>query len=127
MRRKIYASLFILTAVILAGLTEPVSGETVQYEFRGKRDPFVPLVGMDRPTVTKLEDISSVDDIKLEGIAFAGGKRIALLNGEVLKEGDRVGDVEMKAVANKFVTISISGKSYDIYLPGEEGGSNSGK
>ena len=94
-----------------------------KYESRGKRDPFVPLVGGSRPTVVKLEDITSADDVKVEGIAIgAQGKKVAILNAEVLKEGDKVGEVELIKVEKKSVTISIGGKSYNLYLPGEEGG-----
>ncbi len=99
-----------------------------KYESRGKRDPFVPLVGGSRPTVVKLEDITSAEDIKVEGIAIgAKGKKVAILNAEFLREGDKVGEVELKKIENKFVTISIGGKSYNIYLPGEEGGVKSEK
>jgi hypothetical protein len=94
-----------------------------KYESKGKRDPFVPLIGGSRPTVVKLEDITSAEDVKVEGIAVgAHGKKVAILNGEVLKESDKVGEVELIKVEKKFVTISIGGKSYNLYLPGEEGG-----
>lgn len=97
--------------------------EGFKYESYGKRDPFVPLVGGSRPAIVKLEDITSADDVKVEGTAIgANGKKVAILNGEVLKEGDKVGEIELKKVEKKSVTISIGGKSYDLYLPGEEGG-----
>lgn len=100
----------------------------VRYESRGRRDPFVPLIGMDRPAATRLEDVSSIADIKLEGIAVkAEGKKAAILNGEVLKEGDKVGEVELVKITNKYVTILVGGKSYDVNLSEEEGGMKSGK
>ena len=103
-------------------------GEGFKYESRGKRDPFVPLVGASKPVVVKLEDITSAEDIKVEGIATgAEGKRVAILNGEVLKENDKVGEVTLVRVEKKFVTISIGGKSYNLYLPGEEEGVKSEK
>jgi hypothetical protein len=99
-----------------------------KYESKGKRDPFVPLVGGSRPTVIKLEDITSAEDVKIEGIATgAKGKKVAILNGEFLKEGDKVGEVELVKVEKKFVTISIGPKSYNLYLPGEDGGTKSEK
>jgi hypothetical protein len=114
-------------ASFLVCATEISRAADFRYDSRGKRDPFVPLIGMDRPAVTKLEDIASIDDIRLEGIASGGGKTVAILNGEALKEGDRAGDVELKKIGKKQVTILIGGKPYDVYLPGEEGGSKSGR
>jgi hypothetical protein len=114
------AAVFLFTAVpclIHAGF---------QYEARGKRDPFVPLVGGSRPVSLKLEDITSAEDVKVEGIAVgASGRRIVILNGEVLKENDKVGEVQVKNIYKTSVTIVIGGKSYDLYLSGEEGGQKS--
>jgi hypothetical protein len=122
------APLKIAVFFLALAMTAYVYAEGFQYESRGKRDPFVALIGSDRPTVTKLEDISSVDDVKLEGIAIDGkGRQIVILNGETLKENDKVGDVELKKIGKKSITILIGGKSYDIYLPGEEGGIKGGK
>jgi len=99
-----------------------------KYESRGKRDPFVPLVGGTRPTITRLEDVTSVDDVKVEGIAVgAQGKKVVMMNGEMLKENDKVGEVEVRKIEKKFVIILIGGKSYNLYLPGEEGGAKSEK
>lgn len=92
-----------------------------QYESRGKRDPFVPLVGIERPAVVRLADIMSVEDVKLEGIAIgAKGMKTAIINGELVKEGYKAGDVEVKSIKNRTVTIAITGKDYNISLA-EEG------
>jgi hypothetical protein len=110
----------------LAQISSPA--DAFQYESKGKRDPFVPLVGMDRPAVARLEDVSSADDLKLVGLAVgSGGRKVAVLNGEAMKEGDRVGEVELKRVNKKSATIAIGGRSYEIFLPGEEGGAKGGK
>jgi hypothetical protein len=115
--------LFLVLAIVASSYAEGF-----QYESRGKRDPFVPLVGMDRPTVTRLEDVTSADDVKLEGIATgAGGIQVAMVNGELLKEGSKVGEVEIGKISKKHITILIGQKAYDIYLPGEEGGTKGGK
>jgi hypothetical protein len=120
------ALLFAIALILIAA--QCVMGEGFKYESRGKRDPFVPLVGGSRPTVIKLEDITSSEDVKVEGIAIgAQGKKVAILNGEVLKEGDKVGEVELKKIEKKSITISIGGKSYNLYLAGEEGGAKGEK
>jgi len=93
-----------------------------QYEAHGKRDPFVSLVGPEKTTSLKLEDIMSVDDVRLEGIATgAKGSMTAIINGEILKQGDKVGEVEMRKISTRSVTIAIGGNTYEIKLP-EQGG-----
>lgn len=124
-RKMAYAlCLSLLATAVFAGLG---AGESFNYESRGRRDPFVPLVGMDKPAVSRLEDVTSIADLRLEGIASAPkGKLVAILNGEIVKEGDRFGDIEIKKITKKTVTIMMGGKNYDKDLT-EEGGSKSGR
>jgi hypothetical protein len=120
--------LLLIAFALLISLAQCALCDGFKYESRGKRDPFVPLVGGSRPVVVKLEDITSAEDVKVEGIAVgAQGKKVAILNAEVLKEGDKVGEVELKKIEKKSVIILIGGKSYNLYLPGEEGGAKSEK
>lgn len=97
------------------------------YEPHGKRDPFVPLVGPERPTIVRLEDITSIDDVSLEGIVSGPkGTKAAIINGEMLKEHERIGDLEIKDITKRKVTLIISGKEYNKNLP-EEGGIKNGQ
>lgn len=96
--------------------------DNFQYDPHGRRDPFVPLMGVEKQGFGRVEDISSIEDVHLEGVAIgANGKRVAIINGEMLKENSKVGDFEVKKVEKKSVTVSIAGKIYDLVLP-EEGG-----
>ncbi|MBU0605221.1 MAG: hypothetical protein KKH77_02905 [Candidatus Omnitrophica bacterium] len=119
-------SLFI--ALALSALSGAFSAaDDYKYESRGKRDPFVPLVGINRPAVSKLEDVTSIADVKVEGIVSAsGGRMAAILNDQIVRQGDRFGDIEIKKITKKAVTIVMGGKNYDIMLI-EEGGSKSGR
>lgn len=114
----------VFLAAVLLGIfldSSAIAGE-LKYEMRGRRDPFVPLVGQDKPSVVKLEDVTSVDDIKLEGIAVgAGGKSMVMINGELLKENSKVGDIKIISITNTGVKLSLSGNIHDIKLP-QEGG-----
>lgn len=120
-------SFMFLSLAAAITLIPPAAGDDYRYESRGRRDPFVPLVGMDRPTVSKLEDVVSITDLKLEGIASSpAGKPIAILNGEIVKEGDRFGIIDIKKITKKTVTVVMGGRQYDKDLS-EEGGTNSGR
>lgn len=113
---------FAVCVVMIAGSASYTSPKASAYEPHGRRDPFVPLIGKERPTVVRIEDVMSIDDLKLEGIAIgAKGERIAILNGEMLKEKKKIGDLEVKKITKRTVTISISGQDHIIKLS-EEGG-----
>lgn len=117
---------FVVTLISLgmlfAGMTLSVFGENFHYYSHGKRDPFVPLVGREKPAVMKLEDITSAEEVKLEGIVGTGDKRSAIVNGEIMEEGDKVGEIEIKKITKRAVTMTISDAEYTIPLYEEGGG-----
>ena len=99
--------------------------DAYQYEARGKRDPFVPLLGQGGKSsaVVSLEDAVTIADVKLEGIASdAKGRRVAILNGEIVKEGSLIGLVRTVKIDAKSVSLLVGGKEYTVNLF-EEGGS----
>ena len=117
MNRILLIALFFLTIQTTIG-----DCESFKYEPHGRRDPFVPLIGQDKIQAAVLSDISSVEDIKLEGIATsADGRRTAIMNGEIVKEGERIGEVEIKKIGHKSVIFLLNGKESKVSLP-EEGG-----
>ena len=100
-----------------------IKAEQFRYYSHGKRDPFVPLIGQDKASsVVALSEIMSIDDVELEGIAAQTlGEKAAIINGELVKENFRAGELEIKKITKNSVTLTISGKEYTINLP-EEGG-----
>ena len=110
---------FVLMAVILITVLSVSAAQAA------KRDPFVPLIGQEKTQVTGLSDVASIEDIRLEGIAAgADGKKAVMMNGEILNENEKIGEVEVKKIETKSVTILISGKAFSLELP-EEGGAKS--
>lgn len=114
------------SVVVCALLSEAQrgAGDAHRYEARGKRDPFVPLLGQGKASaVPGLADVITVDDIFLAGIARDGsGTARAFLNGELVGEGTVVGVVEIVAIEPKGVTLLVGGKEYTITLLDEEAG-----
>ncbi|MDD5428101.1 MAG: hypothetical protein PHI58_02565 [Candidatus Omnitrophica bacterium] len=124
MKKKIFFAVLVLMSAAIAGL---LTAEQFKYDARGKRDPFVPLIGQDKSSAGSmpLAEISSIDEIVLEGIAGeAAGKRTAIMNGELVKENSRYGDIVVKKITKDSVLITVSGKEYTVNLP-EEGGRKS--
>ena len=119
--------LAIVIAIVVAWAPRLFS-ESYQYSSHGKRDPFIPIVGVDRPAVVDLDDAVSIDDIRLEGIATgARGEPVAIVNGKVYREGAKAGEVELVKIGKKSITIMLGGKSHERFLAGEEGGNKGGE
>ena len=112
--------------MILFCFPDLIKAEQVAYDPHGKRDPMVPLIGQEKQGgASKFSEIASIDDVRLEGIAGEdAGNRTAIINGELVKENFRSGEVEVEKIENNSVTLTISGKEFTIKLP-EEGGRKS--
>lgn len=121
MQRKIsFTSAALLTAVVFL-FAQKSPCQIFKYDARGKRDPFIPLIGaLKRVKVSGLENVVSVDDIKLQGIAVGpGGKKTIVINGRMMKEGDRAGVVEILKIDKRSVTLVVGGAEYSVNLSKE--------
>ena len=115
--------IFILLITAFVQFSFLYNAEAFQYESKGKRDPFVPLVGAEKPTAARLADVTSIEDMKLEGIATgAKGEAVAIINGELVKTGEKVGDITITSVTKSSVTLNIGGKVHELKLQEEGGG-----
>ena len=112
----------IFFSVVTAVTFVSYGAEKFIYDSRGKRDPMVPLIGQEKITgAVKLADVASIDDIKLEGIAgITTGSKSAIINGELVKEKYRAGEIEIKKITKNSVLLTIGGKEYNIKLIEEE-------
>jgi len=121
-KKKVVSVIVISAAAIVLATVISTHGQSFKYEAKGKRDPFLPLVGQERQKASSLADIISIEDAVLEGIAIgAAGQKMAMINGEMVKEGDKAGEVLIKHITKSSVTLSIGGKDFNLKLP-EEGG-----
>ncbi len=78
------------------------------YEASAKRDPFVPLVTGEREAVRGLYGAETIDDLNVEGIVFdAKEGSVAIVNGEIVREGEVWDNV-------KIVTIQPNGVLFEI-------------
>ena len=115
---------FSITLVSMGVFLFSSRAEQFIYDSHGKRDPFVPLIGQERSTgMVPFSEIVSVEDVKLEGIAggMTGNNKSAIINGELIKEGFKSGEVTLNKIDKKSVILLISGKEYTVNLPDEGG------
>lgn len=111
---------FIFALISAALMAVATGAEDFKYESRGRRDPFVSLVGPEKASTAILSDVTSIDEIELEGIAIgAEGRAVVIMNGEMLRENDKVGNLEIKKITKSEVHLLIGGKEYVLNLAQE--------
>ncbi len=95
-----------------------ISGAACEYKSYGRRDPFVPLVGVSgTAAMGGLHNIISVEDVSFHGTVIdADGKKAAVINGEILRQGDRVHSVLLESVGENEITIMINDKKHRLKL-----------
>ena len=104
------------------GYCADITDDPIIYSAKGKRDPFVSLIGQEKNKIISLEGITSIDELTLEGIAIgAGGKQVAILNGQMVKDNDKFGSLVVKKISRKSVLVSIDGKDYSLNIQEQEG------
>ncbi|NQT06522.1 MAG: hypothetical protein HQ575_03175 [Candidatus Omnitrophica bacterium] len=115
---KIIAMLIFLAVSVQAPVYISVQAEEYFiYDQNDNRDPFIPLITKGREKSTRLSDVRTADDITLEGIAWdPGGSSIAVINNVIVVEGQEEGDVKIKKIEKKSVTLIINGVETQVGL-----------
>ena len=116
MRARLYFW-FLVFGILFSACLALYSEEEYVYDSRGRRDPFVPLLGVTSGTVESLDDVISIDDINLQGIASdSAGKKAAIINGEMIKEGQTIGRVTLKKILHEKIILMIDEEEYKVNI-----------
>lgn len=92
-------------------------GEFV-YDAKGKRNPFIPLVTSKGELLLEKEE--NIAGILLEGIIYdKNGLSYAIVNGEVVKVGDKIGDYQILKVEKNKVIFIKEGQISEVELKEE--------
>ena len=105
-------------AVICSGAAE----KAFEHNSHGKRDPFVPLVGVAKEgSAGGAWGVFSIDDVVLQGITLGpGGERCVIINGEIMKEGDKMGLLSVRSIGSNEVILQIEDKTFEKRLYEEQ-------
>ncbi len=111
-------SLLILAAALVFSVCTEGASFAYEYAAHGRRDPFVPLVGVEKGAAASgLVGVYSIEDVSLQGIVNGpGGKKGAIINGEFVKEGDKVERVYIESVGDNVVVIKIDEDRHELKL-----------
>ena len=100
---------------------ELVEGKPFVYNDAGKRDPFWPLVSETGAILRYDESALSASDMTLMGVLTGSdNKRVAVINGTIVKEGDMLGTFKVKRVASAFVVLDNGQEEIQLRLRKEE-------
>lgn len=117
------------------GVSSVASAQTGAYDAEGKRNPFIPLVGEDGRLLRlsgSVADATSAGDtsgsvpasveLRVEGVAVdPNGGSFAVVNDEIVKQGDMVGGHTVSVIAADRVIFEKNGDRVEIIVHKEEG------
>lgn len=97
--------------------SEVFADDAFKYNAKGKRDPFVPLISESGGYASDAYEASAVEDIRLEGIVWDDVRgSIAIINGEIVKEGEVIGSIKALKINKDSVIFDVGGESIKLDL-----------
>jgi hypothetical protein len=114
-----YLTKQVILVLSISGIAlSPVfAGEEFKYNANSRRDPFIPLISETGGYASDAYEASAIEDIRLEGIVWDDVKgSIAIINGEIAKEGDYLGSVKILKINKDSVIFDVNGESVNIEL-----------
>ncbi|MBU4304658.1 MAG: hypothetical protein KJ893_03385 [Candidatus Omnitrophica bacterium] len=113
LRSKLTVFLVILTL----GRTVSAQEQAFVYQSNGKRDPFMTLVTKDGRILPGARVAAETENIELEGVIWdPQGRSVAIINGNLLKEQERFGSMQILKIRKESVIIQKEGKVLVINL-----------
>lgn len=107
---------FVLAVCVSPVVFAPADGGAFVYDDHSQRDPFVPQVSAAGTVVTYEADLTA-GDMVLEGIvADAQGNNMAVINGKIVRQGDRIGLFAVTVVRPEDVELVKDGQRFTVKL-----------
>lgn len=98
----------------------PVAEKNFVYDDHSKRDPFWSLLGS-RGTIVNFDKDIQASDMSLEGILVEpSGGSVAIINGSIVKVGDKVGFFIVKEIQVNVVILEKGQEIVSLKLKKEE-------
>jgi len=113
---KILVAVLVIGAMALAA-TFAFAEDAFEYDSKAGRDPFVPLVSKGGAYVSDAYGISGIKDVRLEGIVWDEAKgSIAIINGEIVREGQEIGSVKVLKIESDAVVFEVDTEEVRVEL-----------
>lgn len=109
-------------SIIFAVLTADIvsNQDAPKYDRANKRNPFIPIVTNDGQLVNIREDDEKTE-MNLEGIIYdKDGQSMAIINGQILRKNDNIGDGKIVEIRKDGVVYIKDGEVFKLDLKREE-------
>ena len=93
--------------------------EDFYYDDHSRRDPMWSLVSSGGSILTYESDLD-ISDLNLEGIIYESNNSIAIINGKVLKTGDKIGQYVITDMTETSVVLMNGRQRFVLKLKKEE-------
>lgn len=96
------------------------------YDSRSKRDPFIPLLDEKSPTGIRTifapleKKVRLPLEITVKGILWNGREYFAIVNDEVVKKGEYLGEVGIKDIEKDKVILEYNEREFTVFLRKEK-------
>ncbi len=110
------AFLAVLITLVICLFSSAVRGDFV-YNSQENRDPFIPLATKEGVPIGSWQTPDLAEEIVLEGIVWdSQGNSLAIVNGIVVKEGDRFFNLKVLEIKKKGIKLLKENKELIINL-----------
>ncbi len=127
---RCFSSVFWLLAtgywLLATGISQAQQQEKFIYDAEGRRDPFIPLLDQQAPQGLRT-DFSPPEvkvklplEIDVKGILSKGNEYYAIINEQVMKEGQNLGEVKIKKIEANSVIVEYGQREFRLFLKKEK-------
>lgn len=111
-RVRCFLLLVIAVCLLNVSLSFAQAEEAPSYQGAGKRDPFIPYVTNDGQLINVSNEEKEFT-LNLEGIIYEEkGQSLVIINGEILKQNDTIGDIKIIEIRKDSVVYMKNGELF---------------
>lgn len=101
--------------LLIFSVVSAVLAEQYTYKYEGKRDPFIPLISP-AGFLINLEPENNAT-LRLEGVMYdPEGNSMAIINGELVRVGENVGDAVVSSIEPNKVTVTKDNQKEELEI-----------
>jgi Tfp pilus assembly protein PilP len=111
----------VVSIFILSGVAAMAQVPEFEYQTGGRRDPFIAQTGFSEVKTSKEAQLEmGLEEIILEGVVWDEAGSLAIINGAIVSEGERIGEYLLYKVESDKIVLRKDGRSHIIPIVNQE-------